>query len=218
MLENFQYQAVTGNIGFLAEGFGMTLMLTICGLLGGLISGTVLALIRHFRIPGLSQVALAYVSFFRSMPFILILFWIYFLLPLVLGFPVGAFTAAICAFVIFETAYFSEIVRSGIGAVSRGQHHAALALGMTDMQANLYVVVPQAIRKMMPALITQTVIILQDTSLVYVVGLRDFLVSADIVASRDNKVVELYLFVAVVYLVICSVGSLYADRLKVKSA
>jgi glutamate/aspartate transport system permease protein len=214
MFQDFQLSAITNNFGFLMQGFGMTLILTVSGLIGGLLSGCVVAAVRHFRLPVLSQIAVIYVSFFRSMPFILILFWIYFMLPLITGFQVSAFASSIIAFIVFETAYFSEVIRAGIGAVPQAQMNAALALGLSPQRAQLYIVLPQAMQKMLPALVTQSVILLQDTSLVYVVGLRDFLVNADIVASRENRIVEIYIFVAAVYLVFCFSGSLIASRLR----
>jgi glutamate/aspartate transport system permease protein len=210
----FDFGVIHASLPFLLEGMGMTLVLTLGGLAGGFVGGVLLAVVRQFNIPVLAQLAWAYVAFFRSMPFILILFWIYFLLPLILGFPVGAFTAAMVSFVVFEIAYFSEIIRAGIGAVPAGQRQAAEALGLTRLQAYRYVIVPQAVRRMRPALLTQMVILFQDTSLVYVVGLRDFLVSADIVANRDARMVEMYTFVALVYFVLCFAGTRAAARLR----
>ncbi|MEQ5872101.1 amino acid ABC transporter permease [Sagittula sp. NFXS13] len=218
MYHNLQFDAITDNLGFLLQGFGMSLVLMAAGLIGGFLAGCLVAAVRHFRVPVISQIAVVYVSFFRSMPFILILFWIYFTLPLITGRQIGAFESAIIAFIIFETAYFSEIIRAGIGAIPQGQLSAASALGMTTWQAQRYVILPQAVQKMLPALVTQSVILLQDTSLVYVVGLRDFLVNADIVASRENAIVEVYLFVALVYLVVCFAGSMFASRLKRRMA
>jgi glutamate/aspartate transport system permease protein len=208
----FDFAVIARNLGFLAEGIGLTFILTATGIAGGLLGGILLAVCRHSRLPVLSQLAWAYVSFFRSMPFILILFWIYFSLPLLLGFPVGAFTSALISFIVFEIAYFSEIVRAGIGSVAVGQQQAAWSLGLSNSQTQVYVVVPQALRRMRAALITQGVILLQDTSLVYVVGLRDFLVSADIVANRDNRIVEMYAFIALVYLLLCLAGTTLAER------
>jgi glutamate/aspartate transport system permease protein len=134
--------------------------------------------------------------------------------PKLIGRPVSSFYSVLIAFVMFEAAYYSEIIRAGISSVRRGQISAAMALGLTNMQSMRYVVLPQAVRNMVPVLLTQSIVMLQDTSLVYVVGLRDFLTSADIVASRDNRPTELYMFVAIVFLVICFSASRLANRLR----
>ncbi len=141
-------------------------------------------------------------------------FWFYFLVPLMLGQAVGAFPSALIAFTMFEAAYYCEIMRAGIQGVSRGQLAAAQATGLTYLEAMRYVVLPQAFRAMIPVLLTQSIILFQDTSLVYVVGLHDFLTAATVVAGRDNRVVELYSFVAVVYLVLCVTASLGVRRLQ----
>jgi glutamate/aspartate transport system permease protein len=148
------------------------------------------------------------------MPLILVIFWFYTLAPKLIGRPVSSFYSVLIAFVMFEAAYYSEIIRAGISSVRRGQISAAMALGLTNLQAMRYVILPQALRNMVPVLLTQSIVMLQDTSLVYVVGLRDFLTSADIVASRDNRPTELYMFVALVFLVICFSASRLANRLR----
>jgi glutamate/aspartate transport system permease protein len=164
--------------------------------------------------PPLSQLAAGYVNLLRSIPLILVVFWFYFLVPLVLGQAVGAFPSALIAFTMFEAAYYCEIMRAGIQGVPRGQLAAAQATGLTYLEAMRYVVLPQAFRAMIPVLLTQSIILFQDTSLVYVVGLHDFLTAATVVAGRDNRVVELYSFVAVIYLVLCVTASLGVRRLQ----
>ena len=135
------------------------------------------------------------------------IFWFYFLVPLIVGKPVGDFYSVVIAFMLFEAAYYCEIMRAGIQSVTMGQVYAGQALGLTYRQNMMYVVLPQAFRNMIPILLTQAIVLFQDTSLVYVVGLRDFLYSADIVASRDNRLVEMFATVAVVYFFICLWGS-----------
>src|SRR5262249_39611819 len=130
------------------------------------------------------------------------------------GMPVSGFYSVLTAFILFEAAYYSEIIRAGISSVRRGQIAAAMALGLTNVQAMRYVVLPQAIRNMIPVLLTQSIIMLQDTSLVYVVGLRAFLPSAAIVAGRDNRPPNLYMFVAIVFLVVCFSASRLVNRLR----
>jgi glutamate/aspartate transport system permease protein len=158
----------------------------------------------------------SYVNFFRSMPLILVIFWFYFLVPVLVGRPIGGFHSVLIAFVMFEAAYYCEIIRAGIQSVSRGQIMAGSALGLTYAQSMKEIVLPQAFRNMIPVLLTQSIIMFQDTSLVYVVGLKDFLTSADIIANRDNRLVEMYTVVAVVYFVLCLSGSLLVRKLQRK--
>ena len=213
---DFDYDIIWSNLPFLWEGMKVTLLLTFLALVGGLLLGTVLALIRVAKIPILAWVAAAYVNFFRSLPLILVIFWLYFLVPLILGHSVGSFYSVLVAFVLFEAAYYSEIVRAGISSVGSGQIAAARAIGLTYPQTMRYVVLPQAFRAMVPVLLTQAIILFQDTSLVYVVGLKDFLVSAELIANRDQRLIEMFIFVAIVYFVICFSGSLLTRHLQKK--
>ena len=202
------FSVIPANSSLLWEGIKMTFLLASLAIIGGIILGTFLALLRIAKIPVLSQFSAAYVNFFRSLPLILVIFWLFFLVPLIVGKPVGAFSSVLVAFILFEAAYYSEIIRAGINSVRLGQLAAARALGLTYFQSMRYVILPQAFRAMTPILLTQAIILFQDTSLVYVVGLRDFLVSAEIVANRDQRLVEMFLFVALVYFVLCFAGSL----------
>jgi glutamate/aspartate transport system permease protein len=145
---------------------------------------------------------------------ILVIFWFYFLVPLALGRPIGAFYSALIAFTLFEAAYYCEIIRAGIQSVPRGQIYAAYATGLTYRQAMQYVILPQAFRNMIPILLTQAVILFQDTSLVYVVALSDFMTTAAKIAQRDSRLVELYLFGALVYLILCATASYLVKRLQ----
>jgi glutamate/aspartate transport system permease protein len=213
---DFDYDIIWNNLPFLWEGMKVTLLLTFLAIVGGLLLGTVLALVRVAKIPILAWVAAAYVNFFRSLPLILVIFWLYFLVPLILGHSVGSFYSVLVAFVLFEAAYYSEIVRAGISSVGSGQIAAARAIGLTYPQTMRYVVLPQAFRAMVPVLLTQAIILFQDTSLVYVVGLKDFLVSAELIANRDQRLIEMFIFVAIVYFVICFSGSLLTRHLQKK--
>jgi len=208
MFSDFDFEIIVKSIPFLMEGMGLTLVLTFVAILGGLALGTVLALCRLAPIKVLSFAAASYVNFFRSMPLILVIFWFYFLVPLLVGRPVGGFYSVLVAFIMFEAAYYCEIMRAGIQSVRTGQVYAGQALGLTYKQNMRYVVLPQAFRAMMPILLTQAIVLFQDTSLVYVVGLRDFLVAADIVANRDNRLIEMYMTVALVYFILCLLGTL----------
>ena len=194
------------------SGMLLSLLLVLVGSVGGLLGGLLLAVARLSRFRLLSVPATVYVTVLRSVPLILVLFWFYFMAPLVTGHPVGALYSALTAFVLFESAFYCEIIRAGIGAVAAGQGMAAAATGMRRWQVLRLVVLPQALAASVPLLVNQVIILFQDTSLVYVVALRDFLTAASVVAGRDDQPVQVYSFVAVVYLVICLAGSLLAGR------
>jgi len=218
VFSDFDTGVIFSNLHFLIEGMQTTLLLTIIAIGGGLLLGTLLALARLAPFKVLSFAAASYVNFFRSMPLILVIFWFYFLVPHIVGRPVGGFYSVLVAFVLFEAAYYCEIMRAGIQSVRKGQIYAGQAIGLTYGQNMRYVVLPQAFRNMIPILMTQAIILFQDTSLVYVVGVKDFLVSADLVANRENRILEMFTAVALVYLVICLSGSLLIRRLQRKYA
>ena len=213
-MSSFDTEVLWRSLPFLWNGMLLTLQLTGMAVVGGLLLGTVLAVARLSPIKPLSWLVAAYVNFLRSMPLILVIFWFYTLVPRIIGRSVSGFDSVLIAFIMFEAAYYSEIIRAGISSVRRGQISAAMALGLTNIQAMRYVVLPQAIRNMIPVLLTQSSVMFQDTALVYVVGLRDFLTSADIVASRDNRPIEMYLTVAAVFLVTCFSASRLVNLLR----
>ena len=217
-MSEFDFGVILRALPFLWMGMQLTLLLTALAMTGGIVLGTALAMARLWAPPPFPQLAAGYVNLLRSMPLILVVFWFYFLVPLVLGRAVGAFPSALIAFTMFEAAYYSEIIRTGIQSVPRGQFAAAQATGLTYLMAMRFVVLPQAFRAMVPVLLTQGIILFQDTSLVYVVGLHDFLTAATVVAGRDNRVVELYSFVAIVYLVLCVTASFGVRRLQSRLA
>src|SRR5207302_3047044 len=208
------------------DGMSFTLMLTGLAALGGLIFGTLIALMRLSGFKLLGRIAGLYVDFMRSLPLVLVIFWFYFLVPYIgqwvtgasRPISVGAFASSLITFIMFEAAYFSEIMRAGIQSISRGQPAAANALGLTYAQTMRYVVLPQAFRNMLPVLITQTIVLFQDTSLVYVLSVTDFLGAASKIAQRDGRLVEMYLFVAVVYFAISFGLSSFVKRLQLRLA
>lgn len=218
MFDQFDTNVILENLHFLIEGMQLTLLLTLAAICGGLVLGTLLALARLSGFWILSLVSSTYVNFFRSMPLILVIFWFYFLVPLILGQPVGGYYSVLIAFVLFEAAYYCEIIRAGIQSVSKGQVYAGQAVGLNYFQNMCYIVLPQAFRNMIPVLLTQAIILFQDTSLVYVVGVKDFLVSADLVANRENRIFEMFTTVACVYLIICLSGSLLIRKLQMRYA
>lgn len=218
MFADFDWKLVIDSVPHLWEGMQITLMLTVLAIFGGILIGTVLALLRLSPFKTASFIAGSYVNFFRSMPLILVIFWFYFLVPIIVGRPVGGFYSVLIAFVLFEAAYYCEIIRAGIQSVRQGQVYAGQALGLTYRQNMRYVVLPQAFRNMVPILLTQAIILFQDTSLVYVVGVKDFLVSADLIANRENRLIEMFTVVAAVYFILCLMGSMFVKKLQRKYA
>ena len=211
---SFDVSVILENLPFLWEGLQLSLLLTALAVVGGIVLGTFLALMRLSGIAPISLFSAGYVNLIRSVPLILVIFWFYFLVPLALGRPIGGFYSALIAFVMFEAAYYSEIIRAGIQSVRQGQVHAGQATGLGYWQIQRYVVLPQAFRNMIPILVTQGIILFQDTSLVFVVSLRDFMTASSIVARTEGRLAEMYVFAALVYFVICFSGSLYVRRLQ----
>jgi glutamate/aspartate transport system permease protein len=227
MFADFDFDVIRRSLAYLfLDGMVFTLTLTVLSALGGIVLGTMLALMRLSGLPVLPQVAEAYVNLMRSLPLVLVIFWFYFLVPYLGAWltgaerpvAVGAFASALITFTLFEAAYFSEIMRAGIQSIPRGQMAAGQALGLTYPQVLGYVVLPQAFRNMLPVLLTQTIVLFQDTSLVYVLSLTDFLGAASKVAQRDGRLVEMYLFAAVVYFAISFALSTLVGRLKARTA
>lgn len=211
MLSNFDFDVITRSWAYLfREGMTFTLTLTGLSALSGIILGTLIAMMRLSPFVILQKISATYVNLIRSLPLVLVIFWFYFLLPYigqwVMGserpMQVGAFMSALVTFSLFEAAYFAEIMRAGIQAVPKGQVGAAQALGMRYHQVMGYIVLPQAFRSMAPLLLTQAIVLFQDTSLVYVLSITDFLGAASKIAQRDGRLVEMYIFAAVVYFVI----------------
>ncbi|MGB8428330.1 MAG: ABC transporter permease subunit, partial [Pseudolabrys sp.] len=223
MFSNIDWNVIIRSLPYLFfDGMRFTIMLTLMATAGGIVIGTLLALARLSNIPGLSHVAGAYVNLIRSMPLVLVIFWFFFLVPYIgqwltgasRPIQVGAFLSALVTFTLFEAAYFCEIMRAGIQSIPRGQIQAAQALGMSYWTAMGEIILPQAFRNMVPVLLTQTIILFQDTSLVYVISVTDFLGAASKVAQRDGRLVEMYLFAAIVYFVISFAASYGVRRLQ----
>ncbi len=211
MDSGFDFEVIQRTLPYLfREGMTFTLTLTAIAMTGGIFFGTLLALMRLSRFSWLSHLAGAYVNLMRSIPLLLVIFWFYFLMPYigawVLREPnpikVGAFLSAAITFTLFEAAYYCEIMRAGIQSIPRGQVWSGYALGLNYWQTMGQVVLPQAFRNMLPVLLTQTIILFQDTSLVYVISATDFFGAAIKIANRDYRLVEMYSFVAVVYFII----------------
>lgn len=227
MLSTFDFEVIWRTLPYLfLEGMRFTVLLTVIATLGGLFLGTILAMMRLSGRPVLAGFAAGYSNLLRSLPLVLVIFWFYFLIPYIgqwvtgasRPIAVGAFLSAVVTFTLFEAAYFSEIMRAGIQSIPRGQASAGYALGLTYAQVMGSVVLPQAFRNMLPVLLTQTIILFQDTSLVYVISITDFLGAASKIAQRDGRLVEMYLFAAVVYFVISFALSRLVKHLQTRTA
>ena len=203
---------------FVLNGFYFSVILTVVATLGGIFFGTVLALMRLSGIKLLMVPATFYVNGMRSVPLVMVILWFYLLVPLLIGRPVGAEWSAGITFIAFEAAYFSEIMRAGIQSIARGQVHAGQALGMSYGQNMRLVVLPQAFRNMLPVLLTQTIILFQDTSLVYAIGAYDLLKGFVTAGKIYGRPEEAYLLAAVVYFAICFGLSWLVKRLQNKIA
>ena len=203
---------------FILKGLIFSVQLTLVAMVGGIALGTLLALMRLSGKKPLVLIAAFYVNTLRSIPLVMVILWFFLLIPLLIGRPLGAELSAIITFTVFEAAYYSEIMRAGIQSVPKGQAYAGYAVGMSYRQTMQLVVLPQAFRNMLPVLLTQTIILFQDTSLVYAIGAYDLLKGFEIAGKNFNRPVETYLVAAVLYFVICFSLSMLVRRLQKKIA
>ena len=223
MDSGFDFDVIRRSLGYLfLDGMTFTITLTVIAMTGGIVFGTLLAMMRLSAFKPLSMLAGGYVNLMRSIPLVLVIFWFFFLVPYIGAWiigasepvKVGAWMSSVITFTMFEAAYYCEIMRAGIQSIPRGQVWSGYALGLDYWQTMGKIVLPQAFRNMIPVLLTQTVILFQDTSLVYVISATDFLGAASKVANRDYRLVEMYSFVAVVYFVISYGLSTMVKRLQ----
>jgi glutamate/aspartate transport system permease protein len=222
---DFEWSSIPGALPFLWTGMKVTLRITATAIVAGIAWGTALAVMRLSRSRALSWLSAAYVNAFRSIPLVMVLLWFFLVIPAVferlLGIPRHAdtrLTSAMVAFALFQAAYYAEIIRAGIQSVPSGQMGAALALGMSGAQAMRVVILPQAFRNMTPLLLTQSVVLFQDTSLVYVSALADFFGAAYKVGERDGRLVEMVLFAGAVYLAVSFTASSLVKRYQARIA
>ena len=213
---NLDFSFLTWDVlsSFVLKGLVFSFQLTLIAMVGGIVLGTALALMRLSGKKWLEVPAAAYVNTMRSIPLVMVILWFFLLIPLMTGRPMGAELSAMITFTLFEAAYYSEIMRAGIQSVPKGQVHAGYAVGMTYGQTMQLIVLPQAFRNMLPVLLTQTIILFQDTSLVYAIGAYDMLKGFEIAGKNFNRPVETYLVAAFVYFVICFSLSLLVKRLQ----
>src|ERR671924_907376 len=227
MDSGFDFDVIERSLPYLfREGMTFTVTLTLMAMTGGIVCGTLLAMMRLSAFRPLAMLAGGYVNLMRSIPLVLVIFWFFFLVPYIGAWilresqpiKVGSFLSAVITFTMFEAAYYCEIMRAGIQSIPRGQVWSGYALGLNYWQTMAQIVLPQAFRNMLPVLLTQTIILFQDTSLVYVISATDFLGAASKVANRDYRLVEMYTFVAVVYFLISFFASQLVRRLQTRIA
>ncbi|TKI05543.1 glutamate/aspartate ABC transporter permease GltK [Martelella alba] len=217
----FDWSSIPPSMPYMLQGMGITLRITLTAVVVGIVWGTLLAILRLSPFKPVSWLAKIYVNLFRSVPLLMVLLWFYLVVPGFLQKVLGLsprtdirLISAMVAFALFEAAYYSEIIRAGILSIARGQSSAALALGMTHWQSMQLIILPQAFRAMVPLLLTQGIVLFQDTSLVYVLSLADFFRTATSVGERDGTEVEMILFAGAVYFVISLCASLLVNFLK----
>jgi glutamate/aspartate transport system permease protein len=218
MLSQFDFSVLLPSLAYIWGGLLFSVNLTLIAMSGGVVIGTLLAMARLSDLKVVPTVATMYVNLMRSIPLVMVILWFFLVIPILAGKPIGAERSAIITFTAFEAAFYSEIMRAGIQSVSRGQAMAGYALGMNYWQTMRLVVLPQAFRNMIPVLFTQTIILFQDTSLVYAIGAKDLLKAAEIAGKNYNRPIEMYLFSAVIYFAICFTLSSLVKRLHAKIA
>jgi glutamate/aspartate transport system permease protein len=217
---NLDFSFMSGQIlaDYVAKGFWFSLQLTLIAMIGGIVLGTMLALMRLSGKKLLVIPAAFYVNTMRSIPLVMVILWFFLLVPLLIGRPMGAEVSALLTFTLFEAAYYSEIMRAGIQSVPKGQVYAGYAVGMNYRQTMQLIVLPQAFRNMLPVLLTQTIILFQDTSLVYAIGAYDLLKGFEVAGKNFNRPIETYLVAAVVYFIISFSLSMLVKRLQSRIA
>ena len=217
---NLDFGFMTAEVlsNFVLKGLIFSVQLTLVAMVGGIALGTLIALMRLSGKPWLVRPASFYVNTLRSIPLVMVILWFFLLIPLAIGRPIGAELSAVVTFTLFEAAYYSEIMRAGIQSVPKGQVFAGYAVGMTYAQCMQLIVLPQAFRNMLPVLMTQTIILFQDTSLVYAIGAYDLLKGFEVAGKNFNRPVETYLVAAAVYFAICFSLSMLVKQLQKKVA
>ena len=219
-MSNLDFSFITWKVvsAFILKGLAFSIELTLIAMVGGIVLGTLLAMMRLSGKPWLAYPSAGYVNLFRSIPLVMVILWFFLLIPKLIGHPLGGAISAMITFTFFEAAYYSEIMRAGIQSVSRGQVSAGYAVGMSYAQCMKLIVLPQAFSNMLPVLFTQTIILFQDTSLVYAVGEYDLLKGFEVAGKNFNRPVETYLLAAVVYFIICFSLSMMVRQLQKKIA
>jgi glutamate/aspartate transport system permease protein len=211
------FHAVIANLPFLLGGFLNNVKLAVFALGGGMFLGVLVGLARISRNPWVYQPVTVYVNFLRNIPLILVIFWFYFVMPILVGRSLEPFVSATISFIVFEATYFGEIFRAGFQSISRDLVSAAYSTGLTYAQTARHILVPIAFRRMLPSMITQGIIVFQDTSLAYVIGYQEMVRRTTIVDSMEVRSVQLYGFVALLFFVFCFIGSRISRHYEEKS-
>lgn len=214
----FQFDIVWGNLGFLLSGVELTLIVTVAALTSGAVVGLVVALARMSPRPWLQLPAIGYIELFRNTPALIQLMWMYYCLPLLTGLELGAVTSATVALAVNGSAYIAEIIRGGIQGVDRGQVEVARTLGMSHAQTMRKIVLPQGFRRMIPPFVNESVSILKFSSLVSVLGVADLTYQAQVLSTTTFRPIEIFTFIALVYLVLCTALAYMARRLELRLA
>ncbi|MBI2526443.1 MAG: amino acid ABC transporter permease [Candidatus Rokubacteria bacterium] len=194
---------IVENLPYMLSGLQWTVILASISMVGSFAAGTAFAILRLSPYRWLRWPAILYVDVMRTIPLIMVIFWVFFLLPVLTGQPTTPLKAALLALIAFNTSYMAEVIRAGIQSVPRGQMEAARACGLTYLRAMRFVILPQAIKNMVPALVNRFVALFMGTSLAYIIGVTEFFRAANNVNNRVYRSYEIYTFVAIVYFVCC---------------
>jgi len=211
------FDVVFRNFGFLMGGLWVTVKLSIFALVGGIFLGMLVGLARLSKKPWVYYPITGYVNFLRNVPLILVIFWFYFVMPILVGQAIDPFPSAVISFIVFEATYFGEIFRAGYQTISRDLINASYSTGLTYAQTARYISIPIAFRRMLPSLITQSIVTFQDTSLAFVIGLPELVRRASIVDNLEVRSIQLFGFAAMVYFIFCYVGSRSSRHFEEKS-
>jgi len=211
------FDAVFNNFGYLMGGLWVTVKLSLFALTGGIFLGMLVGLARLSKKPWVYYPITGYVNFLRNVPLILVIFWFYFVMPILVGQAMDPFPSAVISFIVFEATYFGEIFRAGYQTISRDLINASYSTGLTYAQTARYISIPIAFRRMLPSLITQSIVTFQDTSLAFVIGLPELVRRASIVDNLEVRSIQLFGFAALVYFVFCYAGSRVSRHFEEKS-
>ncbi len=207
-------RVIVENAPYMLTGLQLTVILSVVSMVGSFAGGAVFAMLRLSPWWWLRWPAILYIDIVRTVPLIMVIFWAFFLMPVLTGHATTPVKAALFALVLFNTSYMAEVIRAGIQSIPKGQVEASRAIGLTYLQAMRHVVLPQALRHMSPALVSRFIALFMGTSLVYIIGVTEFFRAANNVNNRVYRSYEIYGFVALVYFVCCYALSLASTALE----
>lgn len=189
--------------GLFLQGLKYNVLLTLLAVIMALPIGSLFAVAKLSRFRVIYYPVTIYINILRSCPLLMVLFWVYYALPMLIGREISVFYAALFAMTIFEIAYFAEFIRSGLQSIAVSQRYAGLATGLKPRQVTRFIILPQALRRMLPSLLTQSIIAFQDSTLASLIGLREILATTKAINSRELRTLLLYGFLAIAFLVMC---------------